>query len=169
MQPHLVRSVILMLEHGSECSVGLILNKPSTLLLGEVPWQSESEPPWSPQLDDSTIFFGGDTGGRLCLLHTHPDLGGEEIVDGLYISTKPNVFEHARRLVAQRLLQRSSLRWVRGSCRWDPGELNAEIKGGHFYSIFCDRSFLFPDPDDHSWAEPSSDDLWAELHSLTSL
>eukprot|EP00930_Biecheleria_cincta_P058092 TRINITY_DN43944_c0_g1_i1.p1 TRINITY_DN43944_c0_g1~~TRINITY_DN43944_c0_g1_i1.p1 ORF type:complete len:362 (-),score=30.91 TRINITY_DN43944_c0_g1_i1:41-1126(-) len=167
MQPHLVRSVILVLEHGSEGSVGLVLNKPSTLLLGEEPWQSE--PPWSPQLDDCTIYFGGDTGGHLCLLHTHPDLGGEEIVDGLYISIKPNVFEHARRLVAHRLLQRSSLRWVQGSCRWGPGELSAEIQRGRFHPIFCDRSFLLPDPNDQSWVEPSSDDLWAELQSLTSL
>jgi len=163
-QPQMHRAIILVLQHGRDGTVAVIVNKPSQLVLRDLGLESA---PWSPQLDDSRIFFGGDVGSELCLIHGEPDIGGEDIIDRVFITSSLSDFGRARSFSRQGTVQATSFLWVQGTCCWEPGELEHDMKEKHFSAIHCDRRFLIPgDVSDRQNAH-TSDDHWAELLRLT--
>jgi putative transcriptional regulator len=76
---HFIRSVVLICEHSSLGSLGIVLNKPFPVMLNDL----------VPDLDNITlpVYIGGPTqSDRIHFLHQYPDLigGGEEIMKGVY-------------------------------------------------------------------------------------
>ncbi|MEP7054638.1 MAG: YqgE/AlgH family protein [Actinomycetota bacterium] len=64
IDPNFARSVILLLEHGDNGAVGLVLNRPSETAVGEV------LPEWSTHAaDPSVVYVGGPVSpdGAICL------------------------------------------------------------------------------------------------------
>ena len=51
--PNFVRSVVLVLEHGEEGALGVVLNRPSETAVGE------SLPGWNPLASDPGVVFVG--------------------------------------------------------------------------------------------------------------
>ncbi|CAJ1452819.1 unnamed protein product, partial [Effrenium voratum] len=149
-QPEMLRSVILLLEHGSR-SVGLILNKPSPLELESL------LQPLPPELGQSVVHFGGARGESLALVHGEEELGGDQLAPGIFVSSDPKILSQAADLVRWKRLGAEKLHWVFGRCSWYPGELDDAVKQGYFKSAFCDGEFLRP---------PFSPELWAELSVL---
>src|SRR4051794_8774899 len=80
--PLFARSVILMLDHGAEGAMGVILNQPTntpvTALAGKV---FEEDFAW-----DKPISLGGPVPGSLIVLHSQEELGGQEVIPGVYAS-----------------------------------------------------------------------------------
>ncbi|MDF0652897.1 MAG: YqgE/AlgH family protein [Nitrospira sp.] len=121
--PNFHQTVLLIIEHGRGGTVGLILNRPTNILLSEV-------------LPDFTVlkrtpyrlFAGGPVNqAQLVLLfrltQVLPDT--RQIVDGIYVGT-PRVLE---RIVTQPR-PTESFRAFAGFAGWAPGQLEHEMLEG---------------------------------------
>jgi len=144
--PNFAQTVLLIIEHGKGGTVGLILNRPTNVLLSDVL-------PDLPVLKRTThrLFSGGPVGRtQLALLFRlkdpYPDT--RQIVDGIYLGT-PRVLE---RIIAQPK-QTEGFRAFAGFAGWAPGQLDHEMIQGSWgvlpsdtFNIFDkDPATLWPD------------------------
>jgi len=170
VRPHQLRAVVLVLSNDQGATVGVVLNKPTSILLCQLPWCVKSR--WVPIFDGETLFFGGDVGHDVNMLHGHRALGGLEVVDDIYIGHSNGDIVHDDRLgpciLGPPLLDENcrytrerftsdTMRWLQGHCHWAPGELAHEIAAGHWIAAQCHRGYLLP-------SRGSESDVWSELH-----
>lgn len=121
--PHFEHTVILIIEHGTSGTVGLVLNRPTDVLVSEV----------LPDVlvlknTDYRLFAGGPVEQtRMALLfrlhEAYPDV--RQIVDGLYMGT-PRVLE--RMMVRPKPTE--AFRAFAGFAGWGPKQLEREILEG---------------------------------------
>lgn len=140
------RTVILLLEHGPEGAVGVVVNRPSELdLSGALPgwWTSAAEP--------AVVFVGGPVGqgGAICLgvATSGAAPGWEAVADGVGIVDLD-------RAAADVLEGVDQLRVFAGYAGWAPGQLEEEIEAGAW--LVCDVA-----PGDALSAEPER--LWRRV------
>jgi putative transcriptional regulator len=146
VDPNFQQTVLLIIEHGKGGTVGLILNRPTNVLLSDVL-------PDLPVLKRTNhrLFTGGPVGRtQMALLfrlkEPYPD--ARQIVDGIYLGT-PRVLE---RIIA-RPKQTDSFRAFAGFAGWAPGQLDYEMLQGSWgvlssdtFNIFDkDPAILWPD------------------------
>lgn len=145
--PNFFRTVVLVLEHGEEGALGVILNRPSEL---EV---LEPLPRWSPlAADPPVVFFGGPVArdAAICLGRLRHDDGVEGwqqvigAVGVLDLNKDPD--DLAGRVEAIRVFV--------GYGGWGAGQLEAEIAAGGWI-------VLDADPDDAM--SPVPDKLWRDV------
>ncbi|GFR40718.1 hypothetical protein Agub_g1325 [Astrephomene gubernaculifera] len=125
-QTYFHRAAILVMEHGPQGSYGLILNRPSPLLLRDV---QLSRP--QPQFGECRVYMGGDVGqGEVQILHPHGHLSGAvEVVKGVYAGG----MEAARQAVDAGSVQAGDFRWFNAYAGWAPGQLEAECRRGVWF------------------------------------
>ncbi len=144
--PNFAQTVLLILEHGKGGTVGLILNRPTNVLLSDVL-------PDLPVLKRTPhrLFTGGPVGRTQMallfkLIEPYPD--ARRIVDGIYLGT-PGVLE---RIIAQPKPS-EYFRAFAGFAGWAPGQLDYEMLQGSWgvlpsntFDIFDkDPATLWPD------------------------
>lgn len=134
--PNFAQTVLLIIEHGKGGTVGLILNRPTNVLLSDVL-------PDLPVLKRTThrLFSGGPVGRtQLALLFRlkdpYPDT--QQIVDGIYLGT-PRVLE---RIIAQPK-QTEGFRAFAGFAGWAPGQLDSEMLQGSWGILPADTFNIF--------------------------
>ncbi len=152
--PNFERTVILMIEHNEEGSFGLIVNRPTDLLVIEV-------------LSSLGIEWAGDpaeivgSGGPVMprtgwVLHEPVDLVSDEgkvdVAPGIVLSTSPD------RLRALADAPPTHLRFVLGFSGWGPSQLEAEFASGSWLTAEVTSDLLFDTPPEGMWR--------AALHSL---
>ena len=138
--PNFQRSVVLLLAHGDEGSMGLVLNQPTELLTHtllenlEVPWQGERT---------ARVHKGGPVEMRVgWVLHSPVpapwDIATTDgsrpvpIMQGMSLSTSPDLLKAlARRPPAH-------IRVLLGHSGWGPGQLASEISSGAW--LFADAT-----------------------------
>ncbi|MCP4007747.1 MAG: YqgE/AlgH family protein [bacterium] len=146
--PNFQRSVVLMVQHDSEMSLGLILNRPSettvTEILGAmgIPWRGDT---------DDLVWEGGpvmpETGW---LLHTRsknvpPGDGTLELLAGISLTTSP---ENLQFLAQQ---PPAHVRFLMGYAGWGAGQLSAELVEGAWLAIKATRELIFETEPDVMW------------------
>lgn len=123
------QTVVLVLEHGSEGTLGLILNRATNVLLSEA-------------LPEVTVLKGTSyrlfTGGpveptRLLLLSRlkEPPAGARQVFDEVYVGGTPAVLE---RIITQ-ARPNESFRAFAGSAGWAPGQLAFEMLQGAWATL----------------------------------
>jgi len=134
--PNFEQTVLLIIEHGKGGTVGLILNRPTNVLLSDVL-------PDLPVLKRSThrLFTGGPVGRtQMALLfglkEPYPD--ARRIVDGIYLGT-PRVLE---RIIAHPKPS-EYFRAFAGFAGWAPGQLDHEMLQGSWGSLPADTFNIF--------------------------
>ena len=144
--PNFKRSVVLMVEHGDEGTVGFILNQPSQLLLKDlVPdlWQA-----------DFPVYIGGlveiDT---IHFIHRCPEKlnSGDEIVDGIYWGGN---FETLKILVNNNSISPNEVRFFLGYSGWGQQQLKDEINANNW--IVSDKynsDSVFSSNEEQLWRE----------------
>ncbi len=147
--PIFQESVILMLPPGSSpLVVGLIVNKPTRMGLGQLFPQSDA---LGKRTDKA--YFGGPvdvTAPSVVLRSSKPVAGAVTVFDGVYVGLDP-------RLVGGVLKDLSRVRDLRvylGRAQWAPLQLAGELKRGSWYVVPADAEEVFS-------ARPG--DLWSEL------
>lgn len=144
--PAFSRTVILLLDHDDEGSVGVVLNRPLELRVGE------AFPQWGrcAALASPEVFFAGgpvETGGALVVAALLPGPlpsgqapvlrvvpGALAVVD---IEAEPTDAEHWAR----------GLRMFAGYSGWGPGQLLDELSEGSWYVVdSIPADLLDPDP-----------------------
>ncbi len=146
--PRFRRSVVLLLEHGENGTLGLIINKVTEISLAQV---------W-PELEDSSresslLFFGGPVGldGILFLTrNAEPPERAEHVMEDVYYSGDRNLLEE----FLEQNKGAGELRVFLGNSGWSPGQLAAEIAEGAWRLVRGDPDTLF---------EKDLDELWPDL------
>lgn len=115
------RSVVLLLKHDNEGTLGLIVNRRTGVPLSEA----------LPDLDTGEasppLFFGGPVAleGLVVLFRSQaPPEGAEEVLNGLYYSGERSVLK----MLLERESSHGELRLFVGHSGWAPGQLAAELR-----------------------------------------
>ncbi len=138
------RSVVLLIDHTKDSTMGLILNKPSPLCLGdlfkEVIYKKEIPIYLGGPLSNDTLFY----------LHTLKGVeGAMPIRKGFYVNGD---FNAIRQYIMEGNEIRGKIRFFLGYAGWDHQQLNQEIK---------ENTWLVSTENTHSLMnEEESQDLW---------
>jgi len=135
--PNFRQAVVLVVEHGSEGTVGLILNRPTKLLL------SEALPDITALKGTSyRLFAGGPVeASRFLLLFRAKELPADArpVFDGVYLGRTPRVIE---RIITQ-AKPTETFRAFAGFAAWAPRQLEAEMLVGAWAILPPDSVGIF--------------------------
>ena len=140
-------TVILLLEHGPEGTLGVIVNRPLDLapeeLLPEVPGIRSRE---------LRLYYGGPVGrdGLLWLLRSkQAPAGAKQVLEGVSYGSNPALLMERLRAGSDD----SELRLILGHAGWAPGQLGGEIARGDWRVLPADADSLFTLDSERQWLE----------------
>ncbi|MGL4851530.1 MAG: YqgE/AlgH family protein [Phocaeicola sp.] len=116
------RSVVLLVEHNSEGSMGIIMNKDFSTQMSLNELVPELE--FAPHIP---LYKGGPVSrDTVFFLHTLKNLPGAfSLGNGLYLNGD---FDEVKRLIIQREVEESAFRFFSGYAGWEYGQLEKEIE-----------------------------------------
>lgn len=124
------KSVILLADHSSEGSFGLIINKPVDVKLSDISSEFEGF--------EAQVFLGGPVKtDSLFFIHTRPDLidEGVPILEGLYWGGN---IDTVRELIHNQQLNKDDIRFFVGYSGWSPKQLEQELESNSWVVSFTD-------------------------------
>jgi putative transcriptional regulator len=133
--PNFARAVVLMVTHGDEGSLGLVLNRPLELTVKEA-----CEQVLETDCDvEGNLYQGGPCEGPLMVLHTMPLEASTdpEVVPGVHFTTDRGRIEM--------LLHHCDVcsRFFVGYSGWGPGQLEKEIELGSWVRAQAGKEHIF--------------------------
>ncbi len=138
--PHFYKTVVLIIEHGSDGAMGLVVNRPSTITVANALSQHFD----LTECDDMVHFGGPVDPASLFVLHSADDLACCEssVAPGIYAGCNAEVFEE----VVERIQQHTpglDFRIFCGCAGWAPGQLEGEIARGDWFTLpaWADATF----------------------------
>jgi len=158
------QAVVFLLRHDGEGSIGVMLNRPTALLMappaaGGLPLNIDGfDDAARSRFAESRIYMGGPHAQQaIHALHPHGHLAGAEaVVPGIYAGGQA---EGARQ-VADGRLRETDFRFFSGVFTWRPGQLEREIQLGGWYTAACSRNVVLK----HCLRLPTP--LWREVMEL---
>jgi putative transcriptional regulator len=147
VDPNFDHAVVLVLDHDEDGSLGVVLNRPSPVPVGDIlaDW---SELAGAPEV----LFHGGPVGtdSALAVATVPPDAAGEEPVGWrrLFDDTGIVDLDTPTELVSAAV---SGLRIFAGYSGWGAGQLEAEIEEGSWYVVPSLPGDLFTAEPDGLW------------------
>ncbi|HEX2645116.1 MAG TPA: YqgE/AlgH family protein [Thermoanaerobaculia bacterium] len=155
LDPFFQRSVVLLVHHDDEGSIGFIVNrstgiKVSEILKGlEVGWQGDEE---------AVAFFGGPVQPQIGTVIFAPEaLTGEQREATTDIMPGMSLTQHAGDLSRLAAAPPERFRLILGYSGWGAGQLIEEILRNDWLTAPADSDLIFTDPE-HLWD--------AALHSV---
>ena len=145
VDPNFDRTVVLMLEHGEDGGLGIVLNRRSETALEDV------FPEWRPVVSPPDfVFVGGPvaTDAVIALARRrHAALEGfVQILDDLgTVNLADDPFDIGTSL--------ESLRVFAGYAGWSPGQLEAELDKGAWFVVALDPRDPFVDSPERLWRD----------------
>lgn len=138
--PNFVKTVVLLVQHGEQGALGVVLNRPSGLTVRE----ATDQLPDVPDGPDTPLHVGGPCPGPLVALHADPETAEIEVCDGLYFSAEKSKVE--------RLLRdgNAKTRFFAGYSGWGAGQLEGEMEEGSWLLVPATREVVF-DPGSDPW------------------
>ena len=153
--PNFVRGVVFILEHGEHGSMGLLINRPSSLPIGAFCASQSME----YRGDTSALVHQGGPvqTDRAFILHAsdHEGPETESVMEGVRLSYS---LESLRMLADD---PPANLRVFLGYAGWGPGQLAEEISAGAWLVSNPTERLVFETPPDEVW-EASLRDLGIE-------
>lgn len=120
LDPNFERVVVLMVEHGEQGALGLVLNRPTEVSLGDaVASVSDAEVSVEARLRQ-----GGPCEGPLMVVHRDADHAQAEVLPGVYFSTEQALVERLMRDPS------GGAMYFAGYAGWGPGQVEGEIGAG---------------------------------------
>lgn len=132
------QSVVLLVRHGEDGALGLILNRRTQTSIREV-WEKVSDTPCEI---DEQLYFGGPCEGPLMALHTDLERMELQALEGVYFSADRESIEQ---FVGGRP---AAARYYVGYSGWGPGQLEAELRRGAWQVVPARRDDVFSDDTD---------------------
>jgi len=128
--PNFSKTVVLIVEHGSHGAMGLVINRPSSILVSN----ALSKHFDLPEVSDLVYVGGPVEPAALLVLHNVSDLSGNEpeVVPDVYIGNSAESFEDVVRRVSE---EDPALRFriYSGCAGWAPGQLEGELERGDWH------------------------------------
>ena len=135
--PNFRQTVVLIVEHGPEGTIGFVLNRPTDILLSQTLPNVEALRGTSHRL-----FVGGPvSANRMTMLVqlTNPLPGLKSVVDGIYAGGTPEMLE---RFIADPK-PAEAFRVFAGMAGWAPGQLAFELRQGAWATLQPDTAGIF--------------------------
>jgi putative transcriptional regulator len=135
VDPNFDRTVVLLLEHGEDGALGLVLNRPTDEDVDEL------LPAWRPLVTGLPVFFDGGPVEQaavigLAWVRDEPALDDGPLEEGLGtldLSADPDQLDG----------RVQELRLFRGYAGWAPGQLEDELEANAWIVVDADRSDAF--------------------------
>ena len=149
--PFFNHTVVLLVDHRDDGSLGFVVNRPADLGFREILSQigidgGGKEPP------DSPVMLGGPVApetGWIIFDPTEgeaPDEGVLEVTADLAVSANPDMLEHIARGDGP-----PTHMMMLGYAGWGPGQLDQEIRDGSWIVVDLDPRLFFDLPADERW------------------
>ncbi|HET6794937.1 MAG TPA: YqgE/AlgH family protein [Acidimicrobiales bacterium] len=145
VDPNFARTVILMLEHGDEGALGLVLNRPTdTTVADTLPTLKELAAP------PAVIHVGGPVSptAAICLGHLRPGASGGEGVEPLFDGLASVDVDAQPELLAAEL---DGVRVFAGYAGWGAGQLEGELEQGGWIVVDSAAGDVFDTRPDGLW------------------
>lgn len=138
--PRFAQTVILLLEHGENGTLGLVINRPTKVKLSEA-LPEIKERKGRPEF----LFMGGPlqvNAISLLLRSKRQRKDALRVLDGVFFSTSAALL---KQMTAK---ERASarLRALAGHAGWAPGQLDRELKRGDWYVLDAQAEEVFREP-----------------------
>ena len=133
VEPNFARSVVLIVQHGEDNALGLIVNRPLETTVREVcekVLEVECEA-------DGVLFQGGPCEGPLMVLHTDDARSDIEVKPGVHFSTDREQIEW---LLAH---DEGPIKYFVGYAGWAAGQLESELERGSWLTIPATEDHIF--------------------------
>jgi len=146
--PNFSRAVVLMIEHSSQGSFGLVINHPSPIKASEL--LESLEMSWHGE-DSAVVWAGGPVSPSTgWVLHepvgvAPPGQGTIAITSSILLSTSPD------RLRAIATQPPRNIRLLLGYSGWGAGQLETEMSRGAWLHVAADPKLVFDTPPDEMW------------------
>jgi putative transcriptional regulator len=140
--PRFRAAMMLLLEHGDEGALAVVLNRPSTMTL------ADSFPDWEEMGGEPKVVFSGgpvDDDALICLGRPAPGIEGEMVLGALPVDLDSQPTLVAAEGVTQ-------IRVFAGYAGWVPGQLEDEIAGDTWWVVDATLDDLFTDDPEGLWA-----------------
>lgn len=137
------RSVILLVDHTEEGSMGLVINKQLPLLLNDIIMEFK-------YLDEIPLYKGGPVAtDTLFYLHTLAEVSGSiPISKGLYLNGD---FDEIKKYILQGNKINERIRFFLGYSGWESEQLHNEIKENTWLVSEEEKSYLMKDNTKDMW------------------
>ncbi|HUB26753.1 MAG TPA: YqgE/AlgH family protein [Tepidisphaeraceae bacterium] len=148
--PNFFHSVILMVQHGKDGALGLILNRPLEITVKQA---CDDALEIACGVND-VLHQGGPCDGPLMALHSHrkavqitPGTAHSEVLSGIYFSTERDELEW--------LLKhpKPKAKFFVGYSGWGPGQLERELETGSWLIAKASVKLVFSDGDSDQWSK----------------
>ncbi len=144
-ESHFGQSVVYLVEHGEDGTLGLIVNRSSDISLSEAVPDIEDK-----QATAHALYYGGPVGLPMILMLVHSESateGMEHIANGVYISSDRRVLDEV--LTAKK--PGSEVRFYIGHSGWAAGQLDFELERGSWHVVAADTDAIFSSKTDSLW------------------
>ena len=151
VDPNFAHTVVLVLDHDEDGSLGVVLNRPSPVPVAEV------LPGWDEVLSGPDVLFQGGpvaTDSALAVAGLRSLAGADEWEEPvgfrrLFGHTGVVDLDTPSEIIAPAL---SRMRVFAGYAGWGSGQLEAEVEEGSWYVLPSDPADLFADTPELLWA-----------------
>ena len=143
--PHFGESVVYLIEHGEDGTLGLIVNRSIDISLSEAVPDIEDE-----QATAHRLYYGGPVGQSMLFMLLRSESATEgmaHVADDVYISTDPRVLDEA---LATRK-SASELHFYTGHSGWGSGQLEFELAQGSWHVVKADTDAIFSGETNSLW------------------
>ncbi|MEM1099195.1 MAG: YqgE/AlgH family protein [Planctomycetota bacterium] len=146
--PNFGAAVVLMVEHGEEGALGLVINKPTTALVRDVlpdELQELVEASDADESDEQSLRHGGPCRGPLMVLHRCDEASQVEVLPGLHFATHQELVEIVLRdlVGADDSAAERRVLYFAGYAGWGPGQLEGEIEEDAWAVVSTDTDAVF--------------------------
>lgn len=142
------RTVVLMLQHTSDGSMGLVINRPSSMTITGVLSQHGAV-----RCDDAPVYTGGPVEtSSLFIVHNDARLSSsdQEIAPGVFLAGSEQSFESLIRTTPEPG-RHIKLRLLCGYAGWGGGQLEGELERGDWYTMPADGQLVLDEDPYDLW------------------
>jgi putative transcriptional regulator len=146
--PNFERTVVLMLEHGDEGALGLVLNRPTPVDL------ASALPDWATfATAPAVVFLGGPVSqGAVIALARASVTGPSEVWTPVGDLDGVGVIDLGRDAVAHGV-EVDGVRVFTGYSGWGPGQLESELDEGAWYVVDAETTDAFDEAPESLWSQ----------------
>ena len=140
------RSVVLLVEHGDEGSIGVIINRGMQVSLTEILPES-----LKTIKDSHQLYFGGPVslnGLTFLFRDRNGAEGSTPVLGDVYFGGGTNILKN---LLEHK--NKNELRFYLGYSGWSHGQIDSEILKGAWYVVQADIAMIFEEDPDWIWSE----------------
>jgi putative transcriptional regulator len=142
VDPNFFHTVVLLVQHGDEGALGLVLNRPLSTTIKDV-WDEVAE---GGCAIEGNLYQGGPCEGALMVLHGDESNTEMTVGDGLYFCMRRETIE---RVVEE---NPEHARFFVGYAGWTSGQLENELAEGSWLTAPADPKHVF-EGDEHLWSD----------------